>query len=168
MVRLETVLDSWKAIRADTVQALEDFPAAELDFRPTPDLMPFGDLAKHILSAGEALAGMLAAGDVTFQGPEARVRMGTFAPQLGDHPEAATLAAHLRDSIEVRCAELAAKSPEFFSEIITRFDGAKVTRLEMLQFVKEHELTHRAQMFLCLRMKGIVPPTTRRKMAAQK
>lgn len=168
MVRLETVLDSWKAIRADTVQAVEDFPAAEMDFRPTPDLMRFCDLAKHILQAGEALAGMLAAGDVTFQGPEARQRMAAFARPVPDNPDAATLVEHLKDSIEVRCTELASKSPEFYSEIITRFDGAKVTRLEMLQFVKEHELTHRAQMFLCLRLKGIVPPTTRRKLAAQK
>ena len=37
--------------------------------------------------------------------------------------------------------ELAAQPPEFYSGIITRVDGARVTRLEMLQFVKEHELT---------------------------
>ena len=51
--------------------------------------------------------------------------------------------------------------------MITRFDGQKVTRLEMLQTIKEHELTHRAHMFLCLRMKGIVPATTRRRLAQQ-
>jgi uncharacterized damage-inducible protein DinB len=43
-----------------------------------------------------------------------------------------------------------------------------VTRLEMLQFVKEHELTHRSQMFLYLRLKGVTPPTTRRRQAAAK
>jgi uncharacterized damage-inducible protein DinB len=37
----------------------------------------------------------------------------------------------------------------------------------MLQFVKEHELTHRAQLFLYMRMKGIVPATTRRRLAKQ-
>ena len=37
--------------------------------------------------------------------------------------------------------------------------------LEMLQFLKEHELTHRAQLFLYLRLKGIVPATTRRRLA---
>jgi hypothetical protein len=31
--------------------------------------------------------------------------------------------------------------------------------------LKEHELTHRAYLFLCLRMKGLVPATTRRRMA---
>ena len=39
MVRTETVLDSWKSIRQDTAQAVEDFPAGEFDFKATPDLM---------------------------------------------------------------------------------------------------------------------------------
>jgi hypothetical protein len=37
----------------------------------------------------------------------------------------------------------------------------------MLQMIKEHELTHRATMFLYLRLKGIVPATTRRRLAKQ-
>ncbi len=168
MVRLETVLESWKSIRADTVQALEDFPSNELDFRPTADLMTFRELAVHILQSGEALAGMVASGDESLQGPDARKRMETFARTLGENPDSEELARNLRESIATRIAELAGKSSDFFAGTITRFDGAKVTRLEMLQFVKEHELTHRAQMFLCLRLKGIIPPTTRRKLAAQK
>ena len=34
----------------------------------------------------------------------------------------------------------------------------RLTRLEMLQFVKEHELTHRSQLFMLMRLKGMVPP----------
>ena len=48
---------------------------------------------------------------------------------------------------------------------ITRFDGQRLTRLEMVQSIKEHELTHRAQLFMYLRLKGIVPATTRRRLA---
>ena len=77
------------------------------------------------------------------------------------------LAAALRDSIVQRTGELAAKSPEFLAHIVTRFDGQKVTRLEMVQSIKEHELTHRSQMFMYLRLKGIVPATTRRRLAKQ-
>ena len=59
------------------------------------------------------------------------------------------------------------KQPEeFFDQEITRFDGMRLTRLEMLQFVKEHELTHRSQLFMLMRLKGMVPPTTKRRMAA--
>jgi uncharacterized damage-inducible protein DinB len=80
---------------------------------------------------------------------------------------AALLASELRARLDERLPALAAQSPEFYAGIITRFDGQQVTRLEMIQTIKEHELTHRSQMFLYLRLKGIVPVTTRRRQAAK-
>jgi uncharacterized damage-inducible protein DinB len=168
MVRKETVLDSWKTVRQDTAQAVEDFPAAELDFKATPELMTFGELARHILDAGHALTGMLLDGVDNLATPQFRETIGKYRPPLPESLDAAALASELRKSVETRTAELAAKGDDFFSGFITRFDGQRVTRLEMLQFVKEHELTHRSQMFLYLRLKGIVPATTRRRRAAQK
>jgi len=47
------------------------------------------------------------------------------------------------------------------------FDLAQLTRMEMIQFLKEHELTHRQQLFMYLRLKGMVPATTRRRLARQ-
>ena len=169
MVRKQSVIDSWKTIREDTALAVEDFPSAELDFRATPDLMTFGELARHILVAGHGLTGILLSGEENMQAsPEFRERIGKHAPPLPEKPDSATLAAELRKSVETRAAELAQKDDEFYAGIVTRVDGQKVTRLEMLQFVKEHELTHRSQMFVYLRLKGIVPATTRRRLAKQK
>ena len=168
MVRKETVLDSWKTVRQDTAQAVEDFPASELDFKATADLMTFGELARHILDAGHALTGILLDGIDNLATPQFREMIARYRPQLPERLDAATLASELRKSVEARTAELAAQGDEFFSGIIIRFDGQRVTRLEMLQFIKEHELTHRSQMFLYLRLKGIVPVTTRRRQAAQK
>jgi uncharacterized damage-inducible protein DinB len=168
MVRKETVLDSWKIVRQDTAQAVEDFPAAELDFKATPDSMSFGELARHILDAGHALTGMLLDGVDDLTTPQFREMIGKYKPQLPEQLDAATLVSELRKSMETRAAELAAKGEDFYSGLITRFDNQRVTRLEMVQFVKEHELTHRSQMFVYLRLKGIVPATTKRRQAAQK
>jgi uncharacterized damage-inducible protein DinB len=168
MVRKETVIDSWKSVRQDTAQAVDDFPAAELDFKATPDLMSFGELGRHILDAGHALTGMLLDGLDNLATPQFREMIGKYKPQLPEQLDGATLASELRKSMETRAAELAAKGEDFYSGLITRFDGQRVTRLEMLQFVKEHELTHRSQMFVYLRLKGIVPATTKRRQAAQK
>jgi len=38
----------------------------------------------------------------------------------------------------------------------------------MLQGIKEHELSHRSQLFVYLRLKGLTPPTTRRRLAKAK
>jgi len=168
MVRKETVIDSWKSVREDTAQAVEDFPASELDFKATPDLMSFGELGRHILDAGHALTGMLLNGVDNLATPQFREMIGKYKPQLPERLDASTLASELRKTMETRAAELAAKGEDFYSGLITRFDGQRVTRLEMVQFVKEHELTHRSQMFVYLRLKGIVPATTKRRQAAQK
>ncbi|MCC6537242.1 MAG: DinB family protein [Bryobacterales bacterium] len=166
MVRVEGVLDSWKQIRRDTAQALRDMPAEALDFQPTAELMPFRQLAVHILNASRGMTGMLAAGETDFAAPGFRERMRAHYLDL-DSLDQATLAVRLETALEEDRAALTAQSAGFWATLMTRFDGTPVTRLEMLQYAKEHELTHRSQMFMYLRLKGVIPPTTRRRMAAK-
>jgi len=167
MIRVEHVLDSWKAVREDTIAAVEEFPAGEFGYRPTADVMTFGEVARHILQAGHGLSGLLLSGEESFATPDFRQKVAAHVPDLPADATPAQLAAALRDSIGQRTAELAARPAEFFSQIVTRMDGQRVTRLEMVQMLKEHEMTHRAYLFLCMRMKGLVPATTRRRMAKQ-
>ena len=158
MIRVEQVFDSWRTIRQDTAAAVEDFPAGELDYRPTPEVSTFREIARHVLDSSEDFTG------------DFRKRMERMKPYLRALPadaNATELANALRESVAQRTAELAAQSPEFFAHLITRMDGQQVTRLEMVQTIKEHELTHRAQLFMYLRLKGIVPATTRRRLAKQ-
>ena len=167
MVRLENVLASWRTIRQDAAQAVEEFPAGDLDFKPTPDLDSFRQIAMHILNAGNGLSGLLLEGEENLTGPEFREKMKKHFSSLPADADGAALAAELRAAVELRIAELARQTPEWYAQIVTRVDGQKVTRLEMLQFVKEHELTHRSQLFMYLRLKGLVPVTTRRRLAMQ-
>jgi len=167
MIRKETVLDSWKTVRQDTAQAVEDFPAAELDFKPVADVMSFREIARHILDAGHALTGLMLDGVEDMATPQFRESLSKYIAELPPTPDAAALAEALRQNLAQRTAQLAAQPAAFFDHVITRFDGQRITRLEMIQFAKEHELTHRAQMFMYLRLKNIVPATTRRRLAKQ-
>ena len=141
-------------------------PAAQSAFQPTPDLMKYRDLAVHILNAGHGIAMMLLNGETDFSAPGFRERLRGHFLEVSAL-DAGALAAQLDAVIEADSVQLAAASPEFYAQMMTRFDGAAVTRLEMLQFAKEHELTHRSQMFMYLRLQGVVPPTTRRRLAAK-
>jgi uncharacterized damage-inducible protein DinB len=167
MVRVQHVLDTWKAIRQDTIAAVEEFPAGEFGFRPTADVMTFGEIAQHIANSSHALSGMLLAGEESFATPDFRAKLAHHLPGIPADASPAQLATALRDSLDRRTAEFAARPAEFYAQTVTRMDGLTVTRLEMLQMLKEHELTHRAQLFLYIRMKGMVPATTRRRMAKQ-
>jgi uncharacterized damage-inducible protein DinB len=100
--------------------------------------------------------------------PQFRETIGKYVAQLPKTEDAGALARELRAALDRRVTELAAKPAEFYAGEITRMDGQRVTRLEMLQLIKEHELTHRQQLFMCLRLNGIVPSTTRRRQAKAK
>lgn len=163
MVRVEAVLDTWKAIREDTAQAVIDMP--DLEFQPTPELMKFRDLAVHVLNSSHALAALLLNGVDDMTTPDFRERLAKHFLKVEPGASAATIAAALNETLGQDSERFRAQPAEFWSQMMTKFDGQRVTRLEMTQFLKEHELTHRAQMFMYLRLKGIVPPTTRRKLA---
>jgi uncharacterized damage-inducible protein DinB len=168
MARVDSVLNSWKAVREDAVLAVEDFSAHDLDYKPTEDMMSFGSLARHILEAGHALTGVILDGVDSLQVPNFREMRNKHVAELPQTEGAGALARELRAQFESRAAQLRALPEEFWDGEITRMDGQRITRLEMLQFTKEHELTHRQQLFVYLRLKGIVPPTTRRRMAKAK
>ena len=167
MIRVEQVLDSWRTIRTDTANAVDDFACEELAYRPTPEVETFGHIARHVLDASDGLTGMLLAGEDDFTAAGFRDRMKSYMRPLPEGFTSADLAAALRESMEHLHKHLSARPAEFFAGMVTRFDGQKVTRLEMIQFIKEHELTHRSQLFMYLRLKGIVPATTRRRLAKQ-
>lgn len=167
MVRVEHVLDTWRGIREDTALAVEDFPADDFDFRPTPDVSTFRQIARHALDAGDALAGSLLAGVEDFHLPEVRAKFKEYFRPLAADCSPEELGKALRESAEQQTARLEAQPTEFFEHLVTRVDGLKVTRLEFVQWIKEHELTHRQQLFMYLRLKGITPATTRRRLAKQ-
>jgi uncharacterized damage-inducible protein DinB len=163
MVRLESILDSWKGIREDTAQAMEDFSAHDLDYQPSAALMGFGDMARHILQASHALTGMLLDGVDYLATPQFRELINKYVAQLPAGEGTGALARELRNLMNTRAAQLAAQPASLYSVAITRFDEQRVTRLQMLPMSKDHESTHRSQLFLYLRLKGIVPPTTPRR-----
>ena len=161
------MLESWRAIREDTAQAVLDFAAEDFSFRATPETQAFGEIARHILQSSYGLTGMLLAGEEDFTVPDFRKRMTRYFADVAADASPADLAAALRGTLDKRLAELSAQTPEFFSCMVTRFDGEQLTRLELVQYIKEHEIAHRAQLFMCLRLRGIVPSTTRRRLARQ-
>src|SRR5258708_2027755 len=119
MVRLETVLNSWKTAREDTALAVEDFPAQHFDFNPMPELMSFREIARHILDASQALTGMLLAGETNLATPDFREKVKQHVSPLPADADARTLAAELRSALAIRCLELSELPGAFFTEEIT-------------------------------------------------
>ncbi|MGH9382884.1 MAG: DinB family protein [Vicinamibacterales bacterium] len=153
--------ESWRTVRKNTIQVAEEIPADQYNFKAAPDTMSVAELLAHLATA------TYWAQTLHFSERKTAVAMEDFGWYMSEAGKAAAALTTKDGIIGALCAhgeEFAAKlesaSDAFLAERVELPMGSK-TRFEMLLSVKEHEMHHRAQLFLIQRMIGIVPHLTR-------
>ena len=147
--------------------ALREFPADALDEELIPGFMTFRMLHRHILESSHALTGLLLDGAQEFNKPETRAKFGNYLPVIPADASTEDLIEALQTKLEERATRIASQGNAFWEREVTHFSGTKMTAFDMFLMIQKHEAEHRAQAALLSRIKGIVPATTRRRLAAQ-
>ena len=159
--------DSWRTVRKNTLQVAEDIPEEKYSFRAAPDTMSVGEILAHLATTPHWAI------QCHFIEKKNSVAMEDFGKWMGEVGAAskaltskAAIVEALKTNGEAVAAGLEAMTDEQLGERVGLPMGDK-TRFEMLLGLKEHEMHHRAQLFLIERMVGIVPHLTRARQAAQ-
>ncbi len=159
--------DSWRTVRKNTIQVAEDIPEEQYSFRAAPDTMSVGEILAHLAATPHW------AHQCHFVDQKVAVTMDDFGKWMGEVgatskalTSKADIVAALKADGDAFAAGLEAMTDAQLGETVALPMGGK-TRFEMLLGVKEHEMHHRAQLFLMERMIGIVPHLTRNRQAAQ-
>lgn len=158
---LEEALNAWEYARAGVIAEAESIPPDQFDFRPAPESRSVAELVVHIVESGQMMAGELtrADGDFTRQSyaDHLREHAGTIEP--GQSREA--LLALLRDTGKSGRDRIREAGEVAMLQRIRRFDGLEGTRLAWMYHGIDHEMYHRGQLALCVRLLGRVPALTR-------
>lgn len=138
----------WETAKAYTLEVASAMPAEKYDFKPTPEMRPFGELMGHIAIA---LYGITAA--VRGEQPPAQ------PPQDSTKD---SVIPFLTGAFDYVAQSVAALSEARLAETARLFGG----RLEMpvwkvFHFVRDHTTHHRAYGLPYLRMCGVQPPNYR-------
>jgi len=155
-------------LRSESVTACLEFPPDSFDAELVPGVMTFRKIHRHILDTGYALTGLLLNGHEHFNVPEMRPKYMENLPVVPEEISQKELADALETLLEERLTQIGAGGPEFWDREVTHFSGARVSVMEMLLLILRHEGEHRAQAAVLSRMCGVVPATTRNRLAAQK
>jgi uncharacterized damage-inducible protein DinB len=155
------IAESFRTVRKNTIQAAEDIPEEKYSFRAAPDTMSVGEMLAHLAVTPHW------AQQCFFVENKTTVAMEDFGRWMGElngQSKALTSKAAIVDALK-KNGEAFAKQLEGLTEAqlaqsITAPNGSK-SAFEMLIGIKEHEMHHRAQLFLIERMVGIVPHLTR-------
>lgn len=162
--------ESFRTVRKNTIQVAQDIPEDKYSFRAAPDTMSVGEALAHLATSPYW------ATQCHFVEKRSSVAMEDFGRWMGEAGGKAKALAAKAAIIEALTTdgEMFAKGVESMTDAQlgerVALPGGDKTRFEMLLGVKEHEMHHRAQLFLIERMIGIVPHLTRarqERMAAQ-
>jgi uncharacterized damage-inducible protein DinB len=159
--------ESWRTVRKNTIQVAEDIPEEKYSFRAAPDTMSVGEILSHLAASPHWAEQSL------FIEKKSTVTMEDFGRWIGESvatQKTLTTKAAILDALKAR-GEQFAKHLESATEADlaapVAAPNATKSRFEMLLGVKEHEMHHRAQLFLIERMIGIVPHLTRARQERQ-
>ena len=153
--------ESWRTVRKNTIQVAEDIPEDKYAFRAASDTMSVGEMLAHLACSTHWAQQCL------FIEQKATVSMEDFGRWIGEsggHEKTLTTKSAIVDALkangEAFAARLESASETDLGTPVVAPNATK-SRFEMLLGVKEHEMHHRAQLFLIERMMGIVPHLTR-------
>ena len=153
--------ESFRTVRKNTIQVAEDIPEEKYSYRAAPDTMSVGEMLSHLACTPHW------AQQCFFVEKKTAVAMedfGRWMGELGGQAKALTSKAQIVAALKANgdkfAQQIESLSEADLAQTITAPNASKST-FEMLLGIKEHEMHHRAQLFLIERMVGIVPHLTR-------
>ena len=159
--------ESWRTVRKNTIQVAEDIPEEQYAYRAAPDTMSVAEMLAHLAVIPHW------AQQCFFVEKKTNVTMedfGRWMGELGGQAKALTTKSAIVDALkangEAFATQLETLTEAELAQSIGAPNGSK-SQFEMVLGVKEHEMHHRAQLFLIERMVGIVPHLTRARQQRQ-
>jgi uncharacterized damage-inducible protein DinB len=158
---IRQLVDSMRAVRANTILMAEDIPESKYGFRPTPVNRSVAETLVHIawLWSSDRVLHEQEHLD-TLEGFDFPALLETSTVEERRSRSKAEIVERLRIEGERQAQWVEQLSDAFMAERVQLPGGGSVSRFEMILATKEHELQHRAQLSIIDRLIGIVPRFT--------
>lgn len=142
---LDNILRDWNRIHLQTVRLMALAPDDQYDWKPHDTSMTLGALLNHF---SQAEAGLVEA-----------IITGIFPRDFGNYESTGELIAAFNKSHDEAVARVRAIADEAWEEKVAPFGPDRsFSRLDLLTISLEHEIHHRGQLYVYLRMLGCPVP----------
>lgn len=157
---VEEAIEAWEGVRRGVLEEAEVVSEEEYDWRPAGESRSVAELLRHILESGLVAVGELARGDGDFTRQSFGEHVAEYAGALPEDMDPEALRDHLRTTFAEGAATLRARGELQMLQMIHRFDGIPGTRLAWFNHHIAHEMYHRGQLTLYVRLMGYTPALT--------
>ena len=158
---LEETLDAWGYARTGVIDELENIPASDFGFRPSPHSRTTAELAAHIIESGLMASGELTRKDGNFQRQSYPEFIEEYGGDRAKTRKKGELIKMLRTTFDEGVAAFRKRGDKEMMKPIVQFNGEPASRLTWLNHAIAHEEYHRGQLALYARLLGRVPALTK-------
>jgi uncharacterized damage-inducible protein DinB len=139
-------IPTWQRAKEYSIKFAEAMPEEHYNFKPTPEIMSFGEQVVHTAGASFWFASKI---------------IGEPSPAKEFKAEGkskAQIIEHLKKSFDYVEKALNGLKDSEVESVIPLFGDLKLSKAQTFMTIRDHTTHHRGQMVIYLRLKGIKPP----------
>ena len=158
---LDEAIEAWEDTREGVLAEVENIPAKQFGFRPTPDVRSVSQLLVHILEVPMMMVGELTRPDGSFRRKPYDKLIDEYAHSVQHLSSKRDLTVALKRTLRDGVKVFRQAGEVHMLQTITRFDGQQGTRLAWFHHGIAHEMYHRGQLAMYQRHLGLTPALTK-------
>lgn len=148
------VRHAYDNVKLNILQAAEAVPEQDYSFKPTPDVRTFAEVLNHISASQARACSNVLGSTMTYSAP-------------AENASKATVLAALKTSFHECDSAYEQMTDATATQMVRSFRG-EVPKLAALMMNVDHDSEQYGILTVYMRLKGIVPPSTARSMAARR
>jgi uncharacterized damage-inducible protein DinB len=155
----ETIIGLWKDAREGLIQEVEKIPEDQFSFRATPETRSIAEILQHLIQAQKILVGEACREETNLTRQSMVAHAQEYAPGVHKVTDKNGLLELLRSSMEEAQACIG-ESADKLDATMTALNGQPTSKSAFLTFCVSHEMYHRGQLTVFLRLLNIEPVLT--------
>ena len=157
----DPIIGSWREVRAGLIEEVAQIPADKFSFRAADGMRSVAELLQHLVESQKFLVGEACRPDTNLMRKSFAENIKDYAPDARNVNDKEAIIQMLQTAMD-DCEKILRDNADELKNSMKRFDGKEMTKLGFMSFAIAHEMYHRGQLTVYVRLLGIEPVLTQK------
>ena len=158
---VDPIIGSWREVRAGLIEEVSQIPADKFSFRAAEGMRSVAELLQHLVESQKFLVGEACRPDTNLLRKSFAENIKDYAPDARRVNDKEAIIQMLQTAMD-DCEKQLRDNADEMKNTMKRFDGKEMTKLAFMSFAIAHEMYHRGQLTVYVRLLGIEPMLTQK------
>lgn len=158
---VDPIIGGWREVRAGLIDEVSQIPADKFSFRAAEGMRSVAELLQHLVESQKFLVGEACRPDTNLLRKSFAENIKDYAPDVRNVNDKDAIIQMLQTAMD-DCEKQLREHADEMKNTMKRFDGKEMTKLGFMSFAIAHEMYHRGQLTVYVRLLGIEPMLTQK------